>query len=356
MMNLLNEYELAFGVLPNEPDSNQVIYIENHKNIKLEWYIKGHLYDLKDLFFRHGLEFVYMPELIDCIDDNKLLEAAKYCIPWLKSTDLKNLREACQISIEQLYDKVKLKGNVPAVVNAKGRAFKVDVRREWEYGILFKQIAEAYAKEVEQNKPIIRYRFATQEEGSNKLSEPASSDQSESPLDDEYATANMMYVELKSMFPSWALESILASYLRKNDVTSKIVINHPRKLLLPDYNLEIVMPPATMAFYLLYLKHPEGIKFKDLVDHRDELYKLYSYTTKSGNKKAIAHTVDVMVAQIDGNQDVQRSRIKAAIRNTFRAHVCERYAQAYYLEGERGKPMKIAVASEPGKVEWKVDL
>ena len=71
-------------------------------------------------------------------------------------------------------------------------------------------------------------------------------------------------------------------------------------------------------------------------------------------KLAIARTVDVMVAQIDGNQDVQRSRIKAAIRNTFRAHVCERYAQAYYLEGERGEPMKIAVASEPGKVDWKV--
>ncbi len=354
MMNLLNEYELAFGVLPNEPDSNQVIYIENHKNIKLEWYIKGHLYSLKRLFSEHGLEFVYLPELIDCVDDDTLMNAARYYVPWLNTNDLKALREACKISIEQLYEKVKLKDDVPAVVNGNGRAFKVDVSREREYSILFSQIAEAYSKDAERNDPHILYRMRPVEDEGSKMSEPGITYQSENPLNDEYTQADKLYDELKKTYPSFALEAILSAQLRKDEVTSKIVINNPRKLILPDYNLEIGMTPATMAFYLLYLKHPEGIKFKDLIDHRDELYKLYNYTTKSSDKQAIAHTVDVMVAQIDGNQDVQRSRIKAAIRNTFRAHVCERYAQAYYLEGERGEPMKIAVASEPDKVDWKV--
>jgi len=355
MMNLLNEYELAFGLLPNEPDSNQVIYIENHKNIKLEWYIKGHLYSLKRLFSEHGLEFVYLPELIDCVDDDTLMNAARYYVPWLNINDLKALREACKISIEQLYEKVNLKGDVPAVVNGNGRAFKVDVSRERDYSILFSQIAEAYAKEADETEPVL-YQTIFDEKEWNEAAEPKCTYKSGNPLDDEYAEADRMYEELKRTQPSWALEAILAAHLRKDNdvVTSKIVINNPRKLILPDYNLEIGMTPATMAFYLLYLKHPEGIKFKDLIDHRDELYKLYNYTTKSSDKQAIAHTVDVMVAQIDGNQDVQRSRIKAAIRNTFRAHVCERYAQAYYLEGERGEPMKIAVASEPGKVDWKV--
>ena len=356
MINLLNEYELAFGLLPNEPDSNQVIYIENHKNIKLEWYIKGHLYSLKRLFSEHGLEFVYLPELIDCVDDDTLMNAARYYVPWLNTNDLKALREACKISIEQLYEKVKLKDDVPAVVNGNGRAFKVDVSREREYSILFSQIAEAYSKDAERDDPHILYRMRPVEDEWSRMSEPGITYQSENPLNDEYAQADKLYEELKKTYPSFALEAILAAQLRKDEVTSKIVINNPRKLILPDYNLEIGMTPATMAFYLLYLKHPEGIKFKDLVDYREELYKFYSFTTKSSDKLAIVRTVDVMVAQIDGNQDVQRSRIKAAIRNTFRAHVCERYAQAYYLDGTRGEPMKIAVAGEPGKVIWEVVL
>lgn len=368
MINLLNEYELAFGVLPNEPDSNQVIYIENHKNIKLEWYIKGHLSELKKMFKRNGLEFIYLPELVDCIDDDDLINAARYYIPWLKSADLQALRDACKISIEQLYEKVDLKDDVPAVVNGKGRAFKVDVKDsnpDLLY-VLFDQMASAYSREdrsehvrysISDLNPINLNYFSDEGERcyrrtveSPTISEP------ENPLDDEYLQADRLYRELKKTHPGWAVEAILAAQLRKDEVTSSIVINNPRKLFLPEYNIEIGMTPATMAFYLLYLKHPEGIKFKDLVDYRNELYKLYNFTTRSGDKQAIARTVDVMVAQIDGNQDVQRSRIKAAIRNRFRAQICERYAQTYYLDGKRGEPMKIAVAGVPGKVIWEVDL
>ena len=366
MINLLNEYELAFGVLPNEPDSNQVIYIENHKNIKLEWYIKGHLSELKKMFRSRGLEFIYLPELVDCIDDDDLINAARYYAPWLKSTDLQALRDACKISIEQLYENVDLKDDVPAVVNGKGRAFKVDVKDsnpDLLY-VLFDQMAEAYSTNV-RHKAARFYNldfssldpsFAAEERCQRHVSESPTISEPENPLDDEYFEADRLYRELKNALPGWAVEAILAAQLRKDEVTSSIVINNPRKLFLPEYNIEIGMTPATMAFYLLYLKHPEGIKFKDLVDYRDELYKFYNFTTRSGDKQAIERTVDVMVAQIDGNQDVQRSRIKAAIRNRFRAQICERYAQTYYLDGKRGEPMKIAVAGVPGKVIWKVDL
>ena len=353
MMNLLNEYELALGLLPNESDSNQVIYIENHKNIKLEWFIKGNLYELKKLFSKRGLEFIYLPELIDCIDDEALIEAARYYIPWLNTTDMQTLREACKISIEQLYNQVNLKDGVPAVVNSKGRAFKVDVSRERDFGILFYQIAEAYARETDQEEQCIMYQTILDEKGWNEASEPGFSYKSENPLDEEYAESDRMYNELKKKLPSWALEAVLSAQLRKEETISRIVIDSPRRLLLPDYNnMEIRLAPATMAFYLLFLKHPEGIRFQELIDYRKELYDIYRFTTKSDNKEAIAHTVDVMVAQIDGNQDIQRSRIKAAINNSFRSYICEDYAKWYYLDGKRAEPMKIAVAGQPGKVIW----
>ena len=82
-----------------------------------------------------------------------------------------------------------------------------------------------------------------------------------------------------------------------------------------------------------------------------------SYTTKSDDKETIARTVDAMVDQLDGNQNVQRSRIKAAIRNAFKDKFCEKYARMYYLDGTRGEPMKIEIAKEKDKIDWtKADL
>ena len=120
--------------------------------------------------------------------------------------------------------------------------------------------------------------------------------------------------------------------------------------------MQINLTPATMAFYLLFLKHPEGIRFKELVNYRNELYKLYCYTTRSTDKMAIARTVDIMVAQLDGNQNIQRSRIKAAINKSFKAHFCEETAKWYYLDGKRGEPMKIAIAKLQDKIKWYVDF
>ena len=164
------------------------------------------------------------------------------------------------------------------------------------------------------------------------------------------------YLELRQKHPGWALKAILSAQLSKDEVISPIVINNPRNLILPEYNMEIHMAPATMAFYLLFLKHPEGIRFKDLIDYRNELCRLYNYTTKSDNKEKIANTVNVMVAQLEGNQDTQRSRIKEAIRDSFKSYICEDLAKWYYLDGKRGEPMKIAVAGEPGKVKFEVDI
>lgn len=42
------------------------------------------------------------------------------------------------------------------------------------------------------------------------------------------------------------------------------------RILLPDYgDREIKMTPLAKAVYLLFLRHPMGIKFKCLPDHRN---------------------------------------------------------------------------------------
>lgn len=342
MMNLLNEYELAFGVLPSEPESNQVLYVENHKNAHLETFITTNLEEIKRTFNHFGLEFIYLPDYMDNMPEDELRDTASYYVPWLNPTDLDSLRNACKIAIEELYNNVHLKDDVPVVVNSKGRAFKVDVRPR-DYNAIFYQIAQAYS---EKNR--IKEYILYDDELECECSEIA-----EESIVGEFTRADQMYEELKKNHSAWWLEELFASQLRTDEVISRIVIDSPRRLLLPDYNdMEIKMTPATMAFYLLYLKHPEGIRFKELINYRQELYRIYGYTTKSDDKETIARTVDAMVDQLNGNQNVHRSRIKAAIRNAFKDKFCEKYACMYYLDGTKGKPMKIEIAKEKDKIDW----
>lgn len=53
---------------------------------------------------------------------------------------------------------------------------------------------------------------------------------------------------------------------------SRLVITKDHRIVLPDYNdIEVKMEPLVKAVYLLFLKHSEGILFKELTDYREEL-------------------------------------------------------------------------------------
>ena len=76
----------------------------------------------------------------------------------------------------------------------------------------------------------------------------------------------------------------LKSYgMKAKDISSAIqdVQELPELQITSDYRLllgdmgEINMEPLLKAVYLLFLNHPEGIRFKDLPDYRKELTRLY---------------------------------------------------------------------------------
>lgn len=155
--------------------------------------------------------------------------------------------------------------------------------------------------------------------------------------------------------PSWAVKAMLAKMLEADEVISRLVITPQCKLLLPDYNdMEIRLTPKEKAIYILYLKHPEGISFKNLPDYRDELGRYYRHVTGRDDPKAIEETIDKMVLSISGDADVQRARIKYAINKAFTSQFCDQYARYYTIEGSRGEALKVELPRE--KVVWEADI
>ena len=119
---------------------------------------------------------------------------------------------------------------------------------------------------------------------------------------------------------------------------SQIRILRSGKIYLPAYdNIEIRMPNVAKSLYFLYLRHPEGLRFKDVADHRDELVHIYSSITGRDDLQEIIKSIDILVDPFSNALNVNASRIKTAFRNV----VSDRIARFYYINGAAGDVKKV---------------
>ena len=71
-------------------------------------------------------------------------------------------------------------------------------------------------------------------------------------------------------------EVVLQKLVMPKPKLSKLVVTKDLRIFLPDYgDMEITMEPLVKAVFLLFLKHPEGIMFKELPEYRRELAEIY---------------------------------------------------------------------------------
>lgn len=133
---------------------------------------------------------------------------------------------------------------------------------------------------------------------------------------------------------------LLMKLLQDERKLSRIIITKDMRIMLPDYNhMEIKMEPINKAVFLLFLRHPNGIKFKNLPDYRKELAEIYEKIKPSGlSARAIQSIEDVTNPCLNSiNEKCAR------IRGAFISQFDEELAQHYYITGWRGEPKKIDI-------------
>lgn len=106
---------------------------------------------------------------------------------------------------------------------------------------------------------------------------------------------------------------------------SKLVITSDFRFLLPDYNKEVCLSPLHKALYILFLRHPEGIEFKNLVDHREELLSLYQMMGNRIDKQKIKESINRLVNPLDNAINEKCSRIKLAFSELMNEYQAEYY-------------------------------
>lgn len=126
----------------------------------------------------------------------------------------------------------------------------------------------------------------------------------------------------------------------KNQVRiSKLTITNDGAVMLSDYGKEIKMEPLVKAVYLLYLRHPEGIAFKNLPDYREELKELYCKIKPFGLNDRVIKSIEDVTNPTLNSINEKCSRIKAA----FQAEVDASLVDHYYITGKSGEEKKITL-------------
>ena len=132
------------------------------------------------------------------------------------------------------------------------------------------------------------------------------------------------------------LESFL-SYKATSHL-SKLHITSSYSIILEDYDhKEVKMDTLTKAVFLLFLKHPEGIRYKELSDYATELEEIYTSITGRTDTKAIRESIESLTDPLSNSINEKVSRVKRAFINAIDVRI----AQNYYIDGQQGEAKKI---------------
>ena len=122
--------------------------------------------------------------------------------------------------------------------------------------------------------------------------------------------------------------------------TSRLKITKDYKIFLPDWNNnEVIMRPLPKAIYILFLNHPEGILFKELIDYKGEIRDIYKKITSRDNIEDIEDSINALVDPMNNSINEKCSRIRAA----FLEAVSPEFINPYIITGKRGEPKRITL-------------
>ena len=119
---------------------------------------------------------------------------------------------------------------------------------------------------------------------------------------------------------------------------SRMKITREYKIYLVDYNnLEIPMYPLAKIIFLLFLLHPDGILFKNMIDYRAQLCQLYEKVTG----RVITQKVRKSLDDLTDASNISIAQKVARIRASFRAFMPDHIADHYTITGKNAEPKKI---------------
>lgn len=333
---------IRLHALKFEPNYKQIVYVEGRYNEEINAYIREN-YSLICAHFKYkGYEFCYLPYRSADMHSGTI----KYYAPYLNDI------EPRVVTSDSLFESIPIdeRTSIGPSLLYYNDDFEDDAEKGGHlFGLMPIDLSQVDTPDfrtilTEISRDISRYirRYSL---GDNHAM--YDSFMATNPDQETLDLINEIESRVEKLAQKGISKHILQQIVAKPAVVSRMVVTCDYRIMLTDYdNMEIEMTPLVRAVYILFLRHPEGIVFKYLVDYRTELQKIYE------DIKGEVLDDKKMQSIIDATDPLKNSINEkcARIREAFCAHFDEHLAQNYIIQGDRGEPKRIPLHRE--FVEW----
>lgn len=341
-INSKTKYNSDIIWFPTDSFSNptfdkQVLYIEQEYHEDINLFIRQNLSIIKQLFLQYDLEFIYLPDIIQQSNfkyfivynnPNETNFERPISIKNITGSVTKTILNAAINTIFIDINTLKLPNSPALLMKAEGRndshyqyfvAIKFDINaisELWDQFNLF-----AYKLAHKNELPPCDCRFYV---------EPCSA-RIEYPNDiKELIDEVKQKIEiLQSRGYLITLMDTLFSQIN----LSPVRVDKEGLITLPDYELEIKMPPLSRALYILYLLHPKGISFLTLHEHQKLLINIYLTISNRAKYDSLIKSILDLTNPNSNSFHEKCSRIKNSFLIHFNNYIAQNYYISSYYEG-----------------------
>ena len=343
------EFKLDGKLSPKE-----LVYVASEEDKTLSELIEKHPEVLEGWGQMIGFHIIYLPLLMKKLRDKQVLQ---YRAPYLNDVELSDISIGNNFLLQYLEnpsDKEKIKQGFIRTEDihrgddgkdkATTRFYPLSSKSGEPIADQLHRIGKQIAIEKERHDRLLEGSTQSYDEWGDAECDSANfADDNFSPEEQE-ETINELMEEVRERIGKLRqrgiAEYLLEQLIHPDNRLSRLFITKDWRILLPDYNnMEIKMEPLVKAVYLLFLRHPEGITFKQLPDYREELTRIYNQLKPSGlTDRAIQSIEDVTNPMLNSINE-KCARIRAAFVGQFDEYM----AKSYYIDGLRGEAKKIAL-------------
>lgn len=351
------KYSIALKDLPFEPESRQVIYVENQYDERINALIRARYNWFKEAFHRSGLDFIYLPMLFL---ENDVREKMLYYAPYLTEEALGQTKLHSSFLLNFMSHQENREKIQPSFLFApriendewifSGQTIWVGFG-EWNLGMRYfydviSDIDNKISHFPKVGKECHNYdsgvRFSVSE--SDAPFEDVVPIKKEKREEDVEDVLESLERNIKRLLLFGVPLGAIHEFINQFGKISRLYITDNLRILLPDYNnIEVKMTAQQKAVYLLFLYHPEGIILKRLDEYHSELVYFYK---KTRNVEYLTPSMIDSINKMEGIGNNYLNTILAKIRAAFVETFDEHLAKHYYIQGKPGEPYKIPLDKE----------
>lgn len=385
-------YTVDLYDLPFKPDPKQVIYVEDEYNDTYNRYIQEHYDELVRTFKSVNLQFIYLPKYAAELCRN---QSVLYYAPFInddiinisndfllyhfvRPEDKRNFEPSfvvynpnlsleangyvayqfCGFKLRIIFQEIVSTSPYDVasffkdeVVTKLAKKKKSHLNKEEEAWDKLKKCILKFGKSIvveEDDEPVEAKRCKRLQKADKPKRAITELDQMDEEMKAKSARAKK---EVDGLMQMGISQMLLENILFGKPKLSHLLITKDNRLILSDYkNMEIVLPPFNKAIYFFFLRHEEGVRFKELIDFKDEIVELYKRTKAPYFSLKAHESVNKLVELPEGRDNNRINEEVSKINSTIKLLIDERIAEHYCIDGKIGEEKKITLPRD--LVKW----